>query len=647
MSVKISQLSASAQITSDDFLPIVDSGSLTTKRASASQMLDYVTGSTFDSLTVTSLTSSYVSGTTVQFTDAHFITTTASYSLIQGDLRVLGTASIAQLTTISQSSLLVGDKYITILSGGVDHTGINGAGFLWGTSSGPGETTGALGEHAHVLYDASRDALEIFPGLYVTGSTALFDISGTTAQFTIVTGSTITGSLAKFTTLSASTAEFSGSVLIYGTASLSSNPSAAYLIYSSSMDKLVAFPGLFVSGNLTGSGLGAFQTVSASTGLFTELTASAGFSGDGSNLINVTASNIINFAQDVLNVISPFDYQVFTASGTWNKPTSFTPKFVMVQCFGAGAGGGGGACAVLATARQGGAGGGGGAYATAIFPAFSIGSSESVIVGTGGAGGTGQVLGGAVATTGQQGGSSSFGSSNSAFGLFGDASYNLGTYINTGAGGGGSLGSTGAVGSAGGGGGGTYRNGTAGTTTTAGNGGLPGGTSITAIGGQGAAGGSISTALSVTGGFAEYGGAGGGAHTIGGVAGPGGSSMYGGGGGGSGASNSTSGSYGGSSGIYAYNPSISTAAPGANTNTPGSPGLPGTNGISNTVGAGCGGGGGGSGTVANSNGGRGGNGGDRGGGGGGGGVGTGVAAFSAFGGAGGDGGRGEVRVFCW
>ena len=314
MSVKISQLSASAQITSDDFLPIVDSGSLTTKRASASQILDYVTGSTFNSLTVTELTASnitgsvavfstisgstvtgslakfttlsastaefsgsvliygtaslssnpsaayiiysssmdklvafpglYVSGnltgsglgsfqtvsastylglptssggtpggtnTTVQFnsgstfsgstnlvynyttdilsgTTAQFTITTASYSLIQGDLRVLGTASIAQLTTISQSSLLVGDKYITILSGGVDHTGIDGAGFLWGTSSGPGETTGALGEHAHVLYDASRDSLQIFPGLYVLGNAS---VSGNL---------TVTGSITELST---------------------------------------------------------------------------------------------------------------------------------------------------------------------------------------------------------------------------------------------------------------------------------------------------------------------------------------------------------------------------------------------------------------------------------------------------------------
>jgi hypothetical protein len=120
--LKISQLPSASSVTSDDIFPIVDSGSLTTQKASAQQVLNFVTGSTFNTLTVNNLTAS-----------------------------------------------------------------------------------------------------------------------------------SVTGSLAKFTTVSASTAEFSGSVLIYGTASLSSNPSAAYIVYSSSIDKLVAYPGLFVSGTISAS----------------------------------------------------------------------------------------------------------------------------------------------------------------------------------------------------------------------------------------------------------------------------------------------------------------------------------------------------------------------------------------------------------
>lgn len=120
--LKISQLPSASAVTSDDLFPIVDSGSLTTQRASAQQVLNFITGSTFNTLNVTNLTAS-----------------------------------------------------------------------------------------------------------------------------------SVTGSLARFTTLSSSTAEFSGSVLIYGTASLSSNPSAAYIVYSSSIDKLVAFPGLYVSGTVSAS----------------------------------------------------------------------------------------------------------------------------------------------------------------------------------------------------------------------------------------------------------------------------------------------------------------------------------------------------------------------------------------------------------
>lgn len=105
------------------------------------------------------------------------------------NVTINGTASIAQLNTISQSSLIVGDKYITILSGGVDHPDLNGAGFLWGTSSGPSESTGSLGEHAHILYDSTLDALSIFPGLNVEGNSTLQTVSGTTGQLTVLTAS--------------------------------------------------------------------------------------------------------------------------------------------------------------------------------------------------------------------------------------------------------------------------------------------------------------------------------------------------------------------------------------------------------------------------------------------------------------------------
>lgn len=61
--VKITGLPAATGVTSDDLVPVVDGGT-TTKKATFQQVLDYVTGSTFNDLTVTSLTAS-VSGTFV------------------------------------------------------------------------------------------------------------------------------------------------------------------------------------------------------------------------------------------------------------------------------------------------------------------------------------------------------------------------------------------------------------------------------------------------------------------------------------------------------------------------------------------------------------------------------------------------------
>lgn len=61
--VKISQLPTASAVTSDDFVAMVDSGSLATQQASFEKVLNYVTSSTFDTLTVTNL-----QGTSADFT---------------------------------------------------------------------------------------------------------------------------------------------------------------------------------------------------------------------------------------------------------------------------------------------------------------------------------------------------------------------------------------------------------------------------------------------------------------------------------------------------------------------------------------------------------------------------------------------------
>lgn len=118
------------------------------------------------------------------------------------------------------------------------------------------------------------------------------------------------------------------------------------------------------------------------------------------------------------------DQQIFTASGTWNKPAG--ARWVRVKA--QGGGGAGGGCATT-PAGDGAVGGGGegGAYAETLFDAAVLGASETV---TRGAGGTGVSNG-----AGNSGGTSSFGTSISAAGGAGGTAGAAGGTHSTSAGG--------------------------------------------------------------------------------------------------------------------------------------------------------------------------------------------------------------------
>lgn len=221
----------------------------------------------------------------------------------------------------------------------------------------------------------------------------------------------------------------------------------------------------------------------------------------------------------MVNDVKSTDYQAFTASGSWTKPSGLSGnELVLIQAWGAGGSGGGITGSFSGNGWP--AGGGGGAFAQQTFKASQLGSSETVTVGAGG-------------TAGVAGGNTTFGSLLTAYG--GGSAQNVAT-TNQGssAGGGGGLKTAGGNGNApsansdeAGGAGGTPIAGSgaigttvAGTSTFggAGGGGHNGATNASCAGGEsiygGAGGGGVNTNASTggtnVGGNSYYGGAGGG-----------------------------------------------------------------------------------------------------------------------------------------
>lgn len=118
-----------------------------------------------------------------------------------------------------------------------------------------------------------------------------------------------------------------------------------------------------------------------------------GFDGSG-NPSEVTVSGA-TLSGGTLTVTPPTDYQLFTGSGTWTKPSGTTASSrVFVQAWGAGGGGN------TNSSGSNNGGGGGGAYRERWFLASELSSTVAVTVGAGGAKGN----------PASDGGQSSFGS---------------------------------------------------------------------------------------------------------------------------------------------------------------------------------------------------------------------------------------------
>ncbi len=204
--------------------------------------------------------------------------------------------------------------------------------------------------------------------------------------------------------------------------------------------------------------------------------------GSGANYFEVTNASGVVESNKTLNNGALFLLQTTT---TYSKPAGL--KYVIVETIG-----GGGAGGTTATASRQVAGGGGGGYSKKVILAGSLGSSETVSVGTGGAWN-------ASAGTGGTGGTSSFGTSPLLQATGGVGGQNA----STGGGGTGGVGTLGDINATGGAGGGA-QNGVAAENAGKGGDSIFGGGAV-AISGSGTAG--VSGSL--------YGGGGGGANSSG------------------------------------------------------------------------------------------------------------------------------------
>ena len=284
---KISDLSAATSITGGDLLPLVDTnGTYTTKHATFQQVLDYVADTGFDEITA-----SYVSGSTAQFTN---LSGNLEWSYIQNTPTTTDNYGITDAVTIDDDQTISGRKtfnnhYVTASITGSDAKFTSLSGNLeWPYIQNTPTTIGNYGitDAVTISGDQEISGRKTFNTHYITAS-----ITGSDAKFTTISANSITANEYNVVTINRTTLSQEGSTK-FGDDNLDTHQ------FSGSV---------FVSGNVSGS-----------DAKFLTLTSSQILVGERLEIRNPKGTNYSIGKDAGVNPLSYFAYNIAFGEGTLN-----------------------------------------------------------------------------------------------------------------------------------------------------------------------------------------------------------------------------------------------------------------------------------------------------------------------------------------